>query len=110
LTNNSFEQAENLIVMALGASHQHVIHYHHRKGQRVNFKFMQILEKLLDINSPEVIEWTLRTVEPLGSQSLFFKTKIENLNPGIFSRFQKKWKTSYQLINYLEQKWNPSQN
>lgn len=100
-------QLENtrLSVLALGTSHRHVLHHHQRKGERVGFDFMKVLENLLETNDPEILEWTLRTIEALGGQSIFFKQKVLAAKPNLFQRFQNKWKNANNLIKFMEENW-----
>lgn len=95
-----------LIVLALGTSQKHVISFYHRNGERVPYSFLQHLEELLLTQDPEVFEWTLRTIETLGGQSMFFKEKVAKSTPGMLKRLQAKWKNSFHLINYLNEKWS----
>lgn len=98
-------QQPKLIVLALGTSHKHIIGHHHRLGQRVPFLFIQKLEQLLETNDPEIFEWTLRTIEALGGQSLYFKQKLMQKRPGLLKRFQAKWKNSFELIEFMQKNW-----
>ena len=97
---------DEITVLALGTSHRHIIDYSHRQGNRIGFDFLKILEDLLESHHPEVFEWTLRTIETLGGQSVFFKQKVLKSGPGFLKSMQKKWKNSVELIKFLEQKWN----
>ena len=96
---------DELTILALGTSHRHLIDFYQRKGHRISFDFLKLLEELLGSKNPEILEWALRTIEALGSQSLFFKQKVLASRPSIFKRLRPKWKNSIELINFLENKW-----
>lgn len=94
-----------MIVLTLGTAHTHVILSHQRLGERIPMKFIKELEGLLETQNPDVLEWTLRTVEALGRQSLFLKERVLASKPGFLKRFQSKWKNSVELIKFMEDNW-----
>ncbi len=96
-----------IIIFNLSAASKHIINFHHKKGERVPFELIEVLKELLTHNNPEVLEWTLRTIEQLGSQAIFLKDDIINSKPGILSLFDKHKKASKQIIEMLEKRWSP---
>lgn len=94
-----------MIVLTLGTAHTHVILSHQRLGERIPMKFVKELEGLLETQDPDVLEWTLRTIEALGRQSLFLKERVLASRPGFLKRFQTKWKNSVELIKFMEDNW-----
>ncbi|WP_372655026.1 hypothetical protein [Halobacteriovorax sp.] len=105
----TFEQISDpeLIVFNLSAASKHIIAYHHKKGERVPFELIEVLKGLLKNKDAEVLEWTLRTIEQLGSQAIFLKDDIIQSKPGILSLFDKHKKASKQIIEMLEKRWSP---
>ncbi len=105
----TFSQLTNpeLIVYNLSAASKHIIAFHHKKGERVPFELIETLKELLKNKDAEVLEWTLRTIEQLGSQAIFLKDDIIKSKPGILSLFDKHKKASKQIIEMLEKRWSP---
>lgn len=99
--------SDQIFIYNLSASSKHIINYYHKKGERVPFTLLEELKKLLTHKNPEVLEWTLRTIEQLGSQAIFLKDDIINNKPGMLSLFDKHKKASKQIIEMLEKRWSP---
>ncbi|WP_127717390.1 hypothetical protein [Halobacteriovorax sp. HLS] len=95
------------IIYNLSAASKHIISYNHKLGQRVPFDLITKLKELLTHKDPEVLEWTLRTIEQLGSQAIFLKDDIINARPGMLAIFDKHKKASKQIIEMLEKRWSP---
>ncbi|OUR99927.1 hypothetical protein A9Q84_02535 [Halobacteriovorax marinus] len=100
------DEAEFLIYN-LSAAAKHIIAYHQKRGERTPFELLEVLKKLIKHKDPEVLEWTLRTIETLGSQAMFLKDDIINAKPGILAIFDKHKKASKQIIEMLEKRWAP---
>ncbi|CBW27011.1 hypothetical protein BMS_2208 [Halobacteriovorax marinus SJ] len=98
---------DEILIYNLSAASKHIIAYHQKKGERTPFELLNIFKELLHHQSPEVLEWTLRTVEQLGSQAIFLKDDIIKAKPGIMSLFDKHKKASKQIIEMLEKRWSP---
>jgi tRNA uridine 5-carbamoylmethylation protein Kti12 len=95
------------IIYNLSAASKHIIAYNHQLGNRVPHELVEQLKELLSHKDPEVLEWTLRTIEQLGSQAIFLKGDIIKAKPGILSIFDKHKKASKQIIEMLEKRWAP---
>lgn len=101
------EQDPELLVYLLSGAAKHIIEDSHKKGDRVSFDFLQVLEGTLQHKDGEVLEWTLRCIEQLGSQSIFFKKQVLARKPGFLQSFNKHNKTARELTAYLEKRWSP---
>lgn len=97
-----------LLVYLLSGASKHIIEERHKRGERVDHDFLSALEHTLTNKHPEVLEWTLRCIEQLGSQSIFFKKQVIANKPGFFKRFNKHHQAAYELIGYLEKRWSPA--
>ncbi len=92
------------IIYTLEAFRKHVINVHQRKGNRLNFNHLKVLEDLISHESYEVLEWTIRTIDSLGSQAVYFRARLVEIYPqGIIINKQKRM--IRKLISYMEQKW-----
>lgn len=93
------------IIYGLNVAKKHVIEGNFKLGKRLEFDFMETLIKLLKHSNPEVVEWTVRTMEECGSQGIFFKKDLVALKPkGII--FNKHKKATKQIIEMLEKRWS----
>ncbi len=98
---NNFE----IIIYLLSASQKHVVGEALKSGQMIPIIYFEQLKKLLKSKNPEVLEWTLRTIEVLGPLSLRLKNEVRQVKPGFFSRINQHQKASYQIIELLEKQW-----
>ena len=105
---NTFEKVRNhdLLIYALAASQKHVIGESLRSGNMISSEYFLKLKILLKNKNPEVVEWTLRTIETMGPLSLRLKSEVQGLQFGIFKFFNQHQKSSSQIISILEEKWN----
>ena len=99
-----------LIIYLLSVSRKHLIEKKFLEGNPIPKNFIKSLENLLEhyenIN-PEVIEWTLRTIEQLGNQSLKLREAVLKIKPSWGSLFNQHKKASKQIIELLEKRWAP---
>lgn len=95
------------LIYNLSAASKHIIAFHQKRGERTPFELLEVLRELIKHQNPEVLEWTLRTIETLGSQAIFLKDDIMKARPGILSIFDKHKKASKQIIDMLEKRWAP---
>lgn len=95
------------LVMALNAARKHVIQGRFKDGDRLTPEFLDCLSKLLRHSDPEVVEWTLRTVEECGAQSILLKPAVLKLRPSIFSLWRASSRTILELVTLLERRWTP---
>jgi hypothetical protein len=105
----TFEETNEpqFLIYNLSAAAKHIIAFHQKRGERTPFQLLEIFRTLIKHNNPEVLEWTLRTIETLGSQAIFLKDDIMNSRPGILAIFDKHKKASKQIIDMLEKRWAP---
>jgi hypothetical protein len=96
---------EEIMVLTLGAARKHIIDENHKRGERVKMEFIKTLKALLSHGSPEVLEWTLRLIEGLGSQSIILKEDVLAAKPGFMAIFNEHKKATKQIIELLEKKW-----
>ena len=103
-------QKPELIIYLLSVSRKHLIEKKFLEGNPIPKNFIKSLENLLEhyenIN-PEVIEWTLRTIEQLGNQSLKLRETVLKIKPSWGSLFNQHKKSSKQIIELLEKRWAP---
>lgn len=92
-------------VMILGVARRHIIDHAHKKGERVPYDFIKVLEKKLSSNDPEVLEWTLRLIESLGNQSIILKESVLKAKPGMSALFNNHKKAAKQIVELLEKRW-----
>tara|TARA_Y100001958_G_C21231237_1_gene556992 strand:- start:2077 stop:2670 length:594 start_codon:yes stop_codon:yes gene_type:complete len=99
-----------LVIYLLSVSRKHLIEKKFLEGNPIPKSFIKSLENLLEdyenIN-PEVIEWTLRTIEQLGNQSLKLREAVLKIKPSWGSLFNQHKKASKQIIELLEKRWAP---
>lgn len=93
------------LVFALNCSRKHIIQARFKRGQRLDFPFLQVLEKLLTHTSPEVVEWTLRTIEECGNQGVYFLKSFDKIKPPPWKWFNAHQRAVRELITMLERRW-----
>jgi hypothetical protein len=96
-----------LLIYTLNAALKVIIEECERQGERIPFAFMKALPPLLKHQDPEVVEWTLRTIESLGHQSIMLKEDVLKARPGITALFNKHKKNSQDLVDFLIKRWSP---
>jgi hypothetical protein len=96
---------DEMIIYLLAASQKHVINEALRSGVMIPPIYFEELKKLLKNKNPEVLEWTLRTIESMGPLSMRFKSEIRNAKPGFIKLFNSHQKSSAQIIELLELQW-----
>lgn len=99
-------QAPETLIYVLSVSQKHVIDRCGRKGERVPHQFVMALKDLLNHDDPELLEWTLRTIDQLGQQSLLLKEDVLGRKPGILAIFNKHKNNSRMIIEMLEKRWS----
>lgn len=100
-------QDSQTLIYNLSAASKHIIAFNHKQGNRAPHDLVMVLKDLLSNRDPEVLEWTLRTIDQLGSQAIFLKDDIMKSRPGILAIFDKHKKASKQIIEMLEKRWAP---
>jgi hypothetical protein len=74
-------------------------------GNMMPSEFFDILKNLLKTKSPELLEWTLRTIESMGPLNFRLKTEIINSRPGMKKIFNSHLRACDEIINLLESQW-----
>lgn len=92
------------IIMALSVVRKHIIEAKQINGMRQDIKLLQILEKLLYSPEPEVVEWSLRLIEEMGSQAAYFKRHFVKIMPGLIT-FNKHKKNIKELVFILDNRF-----
>jgi hypothetical protein len=95
-----------LLVFALNCSRKHVIQARFKKGHRLEFDFLETLKKLLFSPSPEVVEWTLRTIEECGNQGIYFLKEFDKIKPPFWKWFNAHQRAVLEIITMLERRWS----
>lgn len=94
----------DLIIKALSAARKHILEARFIQGDRLKGDFLILLEPLLYHSSPEVVEWTLRLVEEMGTQAIFFKKHFAKIMPGLLT-FNKHKKNIKELIFMIDSRY-----
>ncbi len=94
-----------LIVFGLNCARKHIIQARFKKGTRLHFDFLETLKKLLFSPSPEVVEWTLRTIEECGNQGVFFLQEFDKIKPPPWKWFNPHQRAVREIITMLERRW-----
>ncbi|MCK6596687.1 MAG: hypothetical protein L6Q33_15940, partial [Bacteriovoracaceae bacterium] len=77
-----------------------------KNGVMIPQELMNQLKELLKSSNPEVLEWSLRTIDSLGPLGLRLQEEIKKNRPGIGAFFNKHKKNSLEIIDHLERQWN----
>ena len=94
-----------LIIYALAASQKHIINQSFRTGDMIPLFYFDYLKKLLKHKNPEVLEWTLRTIESLGPLSMRLKNEVRGVKPSFLKLFNTHQRSCTQIIELLEKQW-----
>jgi hypothetical protein len=95
-----------LMVFALNCARKHIIQARFKRGRRLEFNFLGALKKLLTSRSPEVVEWTLRTIEECGNQGVFFLQDFDKIRPPPWKWFNPHQRSIREIITMLERRWS----
>ena len=96
---------QQLLIFLLGASEKHIISHSFMTGNMVPSEYFEILKNLLQTKNPEVLEWTLRTIERMGPLNLRMQNEIRKSKPGFTKFFNSHLRTSDEIIDLLEKQW-----
>lgn len=99
------EEAE-LLIYTLGASQKHVVGEALKSGVMIKGIYFDQLKIFLNSNNPEILEWTLRTIETMGPLSLRFQKEIRTLRPSMLKMFNQHQKAAFQIVDLLEKEWS----
>lgn len=95
-----------LMVFTLNCARKHIIQARMKRGNRLSFEFLEALKKLLFSPSPEVVEWTLRTIEECGSQGVYFLREFDKIKPPPWKWFNAHQRAVREIIAMLERRWS----
>lgn len=103
----TFKKIKNheLIIYVLAASQKHVVNESLRTGVMIPAVYFDHLRELLKNKNPEVLEWTLRTIESMGPLSMRLKQEVREVKPSFLKLFNTHQKSAIQIIDLLEQQW-----
>lgn len=96
---------QELLIYTLAASQKHVIGESLRTGNMISNEYFLKLKELLKNKNPEVVEWTLRTIETMGPLSLRLVDDVRAVKLGLFKFFNQHQKSSSQIISLMEKQW-----
>src|SRR5665647_2150011 len=96
---------DRLIIFALNCSRKHIVEANFQKGNRLNYEYLEALKKHLNSKSPEVVEWTLRTIEECGNQGVYFLREFDKIKPAPWKWFNPHQRAVRELIALLERRW-----
>jgi hypothetical protein len=96
---------KNLLIFTLAASQKHVIGESLRTGNIISYQYIEKLKELLKNKNPEIVEWTLRTIETMGPLSARLSKEVREVDLGIFTFLNKHQKSSSQIISLLLKQW-----
>lgn len=96
---------DRLVIFALNASRKHILQARFNKGHRLEFEFLETIKRLLHHRNPEVVEWTLRTVEECGNQGVYFLREFDKIKPAPWKWFNAHQRAVRELITLLERRW-----
>lgn len=95
------------IVFALNCARKHIIEARFQRGHRLEYEFLETLKKLLHHQNPEVVEWTLRTIEACGNQGIYFLREFDKIKPPPWKWFNQHQRAVREIITLLERRWSP---
>jgi len=93
------------LIFLLGVSEKHIISHSLMTGNLPPHEFFEILKILLRTKNPEVLEWTLRTIESMGPLNFRLQQDIRSARPGFRKIFNSHLRACDEIINLLEIQW-----
>jgi hypothetical protein len=97
---------QEILIYTLAASQKHIVMESLRTGTMISEDYFTKLKELLNNKNPEIVEWTLRTIETMGPLSLRLMSDVKKLNLGFFTFLNKHSKNSEQLISLMKLQWD----
>lgn len=101
---------DHLTVFVLNCTRRHIVEARGKRGDRLPFDFLEALKKLLHSRSPEVVEWTLRTIEECGNQGVYFLREFDKIKPPPWKWFNEHQRAVREIIRMLEERWRQLEN
>ena len=98
---------DKLLIFGLNCAVKHIIEARFQRGQRLEFEFLETLKVLLMHANPEVVEWTLRTIEASGNQGIYFLKEFDKIKPPPWKWFNPHQRAVREIITLLERRWSP---
>jgi hypothetical protein len=95
----------NLLVFSLNCARKHILQARFKRGHRLEYNFLEALKRLLHSPSPEVVEWTLRTIEECGNQGVYFLSEFDKIKPAPWKWFNAHQRAVREIITMLERRW-----
>ncbi len=77
-------QDAELVLFALAAFEKHIVGFYQRKGERIPGQIVEELKIPLGHPHPQVVLWTLGTIEQLGPQRAILRSALLERMPGIW--------------------------
>ena len=99
--------SDHLLVFALNCARKHIVEARFQRGLRLEFDFLDTLNKLLFHPRPEVVEWTLRLIEGCGNQGVYFLKDFDKIKPPPWKWFNAHQRAVREIITLLERRWRP---
>lgn len=99
------ELDKDILIFALNASRKHIITARFKSGTRLDYTFLEPMQRLLYHPEPEVVEWVLRTIEECGNQGVYFLKDLDKIKPSPFKLFNKHYRAVREIIALLERRW-----
>ena len=96
---------QELLIYTLAASQKHVVSECLRTGNMIPAFYFDQLRALLKNKNPEVLEWTLRTIESMGPLSMRLKKEVRESKPNFLKLLNTHHKSASQIIELLENQW-----
>lgn len=94
-------------IFALNCARKHIIQSRFQRGVRLTYEFLELLKKLLHSKNPEIVEWTLRTIEECGAQGVYFRQEFDKIKPPPWKWFNAHQRAVREIIALLERRWSP---
>jgi hypothetical protein len=98
--------ADSIYVLFLSAIQKQIIDHGAKTGNRIPEWIEKKLIDLLQHKNPEILEWTLRTIEMLGIQNLKYRTEINKLRPKLIKILNRHQRNAFEIIELLNRQWN----
>lgn len=96
---------DDLLIYTLAASQKHVVGEALKSGVMIPAVYFDHLKKILETKNPEVLEWTLRTIESMGPLSLRLQKEVRTLKPSLLKLFNEHQKAAFSIVDFLEKEW-----
>jgi hypothetical protein len=106
LTTLKKAKDKDTIIYTLTAIKKHIIEENLKNGIVLPLELMNSLKELIKSKEPEVVEWTLRTIDSMGPFGLRLRDEVLKHRPGISAFFNKHKQNSLEIIDHLEKQWN----